>query len=236
MTWIKICGTTSFDDATSAIRAGADALGFIFYPASPRYIEPQAARLIVARLPEKIEKVGVFVDQTSDAVLATAAKVGLTSVQLPVNDDPFLAEQLAQGCHPRFDDLWPRDRPRLKILAAVSMRTDLETGLARAKEWNAELVWAFLLDSASLTQHGGTGIAFDWKASSSAADEIRGLGKIVVAGGLTPSNVGQAMRILRPWGVDVVSGVEAQPGKKDPEKVQAFVRAVRQADQAEKSA
>jgi phosphoribosylanthranilate isomerase len=236
MTWIKICGTTSFDDAACAMRAGADALGFIFYPGSARYIEPQAARLIVARLPEKIEKIGVFVGQPSDTILSTAAKVGLTGVQLLVDDDPFLAEQLADGRHPRFRELWPKDRPPLKILVAVSMRMDPQAGLAKAKEWRPELVHAFLLDSGSLTQHGGTGVPFDWKASSSAAGVLRGLGKIAVAGGLTPSNVVEAMGILKPWGVDVVSGVEAQPGKKDPDKVQTFIAAVRQADQSKKSA
>jgi phosphoribosylanthranilate isomerase len=236
MTWVKICGTTSFEDASCAMGAGADALGFIFYPGSARYIEPQAARLIVARLPEKIEKIGVFVDQPSETILSIAAKVGLTAVQLLANDDPFLAEQLAGGHHPHFKQLWPKERPPVKILVAVSMRADPLAGVAKAKEWKAELVHAFLLDSGSLTQHGGTGVTFDWKASSDAADVIRTLGKIVVAGGLNPSNVGDAMRILKPWGVDVVSGVEAQPGKKNAGKVQAFVTAVRQADQAEKSA
>ena len=232
MTWIKICGTTSLEDAVLAMRAGADALGFIFYPGSARYIEPQAARQIVARLPEKIEKVGVFVDQPSDAILSLAAKVGLTAVQLLVSDDPFLAEQLADPQNPQFKKMWPKGRPALKILVAVSMRTDPEAGVAKAKEWKAGEVYAFLLDSGSLTQHGGTGTTFDWQAASAKAEDLRALGRIAVAGGLNSANVGEAMSILKPWGVDVVSGVEAQPGKKDPEKVKAFISAVRGAEKS----
>jgi len=228
MTWVKICGITNPEDALTAVNAGADALGFVFYEPSPRYVEPQTVRQIVARLPERVERVGVFVGLSSDAMLSIAAKADLTAMQLLVDEDPILAEQFAEGRHPRAKQLWPAGRPYPKVFVALSMKGNTAAAIAQVKEWKASLVHGFLLDSGSVAQPGGTGQTFDWEASLSAIEEVRQLGNIVAAGGLTPANVREAVGILKPWGVDVSSGVEAKPGKKDPEKVRSFMNAVRE--------
>jgi len=124
-----------------------------------------------------------------------------------------------------FEELTRGDTP-LKLIPVVSMQGENPEG--QAKMWKPPVVYAFLLESAA--RAGGTGLQFDWAANQKQAEAIKRLGKVIVAGGLTPTNVGQAMRILKPWGVDVSSGVEAAPGKKDPEKVRAFIAAVRRAD------
>jgi phosphoribosylanthranilate isomerase len=227
MTWVKICGITNPEDALTAVNAGADALGFVFYEPSPRYVEPQVVRQIGVRLPERVERVGVFVGHQSDRMLAIAAKAGLTAVQLLGEEDPVLAPQFADGRHPRGKNLLPKGWPNVKVLVALSMR-DPAAALAQAKEWDAKRVRAFLLDSGSPAKPGGTGQVFDWNASLAAVEQIRNLGNIVAAGGLTPENVGRAVDILKPWGVDVSSGVEASPGKKDPEKVRSFIRAAKE--------
>jgi phosphoribosylanthranilate isomerase len=217
MTWVKICGTTNLEDALVAIEAGADALGFVFYDKSPRNVTVEAAREIVEKVPENVEKVGVFVNEPEDVICSVADQSGMTSVQMHGhNEDPHVADLVAQR------------RPGLKILAAISMHRIKPAGWAMM--WNPENVHAFLVDSGNSEKPGGTGMVFDWGASVPVLDVIRRLGKIVVAGGLTSANVGQAIAIVKPWGVDVVSGVEAKPGKKDPGKVRAFVKAVRAAD------
>jgi phosphoribosylanthranilate isomerase len=129
---------------------------------------------------------------------------------------------------PHVADLVVKRKPQVKVLAAISMRQS--NPAARAMMWDADSIEAFLVDSGNASKHGGTGEVFDWTSAISSLHDIRRLGKVVAAGGLTPANVGQAIEILKPWGVDVVSGVEARPGKKDPEKVRAFVRAVREHD------
>ncbi len=217
MTWVKICGMTNLQDALVAVDAGADAVGFLFYEKSPRHVTMEKAREICEKLPEGVEKVGVFVNQTEQTLLSVAGSVGLTAVQMHGdNEDPHVADLVVQR------------KPSVKVLAAISMRRPNPTG--RAMRWRPESVDAFLLDSGNASNHGGTGEVFDWGAAIPALDEIKRLGRIVAAGGLTPRNVGLAIETLRPWGVDVVSGVEASPGKKDPEKVRAFVRAVREMD------
>jgi phosphoribosylanthranilate isomerase len=121
-------------------------------------------------------------------------------------------------------------RPPLKVFVAISMsRRDPHE---RAIMWNPKVVHAFLLDSGTSSRLGGTGESFDWSASIPTVETIKGLGNVLLAGGLTPENAGEAIAVLKPWGVDVVSGVEARPGKKDPEKVRAFVKAVRVADKS----
>lgn len=218
MTWIKICGITNLDDARTAVEAGADALGFVFYEKSPRKIDVEAACQIVTELPPTVEKVGVFVNHQEDSICSIADRVGLTAMQMHGDDeDPHVA------------DLVIARRPRLKVLAAISMYHPTPDGWAMM--WRPEVVHAFLLDSGTPSQQGGTGKAFDWKAAIPITDTIKRLGKIVLAGGLNSANVGEGMRILKPWGVDVASGVEREPGKKDPEKVRAFVAAVRKAEQ-----
>jgi phosphoribosylanthranilate isomerase len=216
MTWIKICGTTNLEDALTAVDAGADAVGFVFYEKSPRNISVAAAREIVRELPERIEKIGVFVNQREDSICSVIDGAGITGVQMHGDKED-----------PRVADLVIERRRHIKVLAAVSMNHPHPQG--QAMMWHPQSVQAFLLDSGTSSKHGGSGQVFDWAAAVPVLDDIKRLGRVVAAGGLTPENVRDAIGILKPWGVDVVSGVEASPGKKDPEKVRAFVRAVRDA-------
>jgi phosphoribosylanthranilate isomerase len=217
MTWVKICGMTNLEDALTAVDAGADAVGFVFYEKSPRNISVETAREIVEKLPESLEKIGVFVNECEDSICAVADAAGLTAFQMHGdNEDPHVA------------DLVVGRRPGLKVLAAISMHHPSPVGWASV--WEPDVVRAFLVDSGTQSKLGGTGETFDWRASVGMLDEIRRFGQVVLAGGLTAKNVAEAIGILKPWGVDVASGVEATPGKKDPEKVRAFVKAVREAD------
>ena len=217
MTWVKICGMTNLEDALTAVEAGADAVGFVFYEKSPRCVSVETAREIVEKLPERVEKVGVFVNQLEDVLCDVADRAGLTAIQMHGdNEDPHVA------------DLVVSERPKLKVLSAISMLRQRPDGWAMM--WLPDAVHAFLLDSGNSSKHGGTGETFDWRASVPVVDNIKKVGRVVAAGGLTPTNVAGAIGILTPWGVDVASGVEARPGNKDPEKVRAFVRAVREMD------
>ena len=217
MTWVKICGMTNLEDALVAVEAGADAVGFVFYEKSPRNISVEAARNIVEKLPDIVEKVGVFVNELEDRLCDVADRAGLTAVQMHGhNEDPHVA------------DLVVAKRSNLKVLAAISMSHNDPQGWAMM--WRPDVVHAFLVDSGDSSKHGGTGKTFDWNNSGAMVKSIQRLGNVVAAGGLTPGNVVDAVNVLQPWGVDVVSGVEASPGKKDPEKVRAFVRAVREMD------
>jgi phosphoribosylanthranilate isomerase len=220
MTWIKICGTTNLEDALAAVEAGVNALGFVFAP-SPRRISPRDAARIIVALPAEVEKIGVFVNQSVDLVLDTVAKAGLTGVQLHGEEDVRYARQLQQ-------------KNGLRVMKAISMREVGEgkgKGLALAMQEDAAKTFsALLLDSGSAAKRGGTGAVFDWQE---AAPMARLLGKkfpLIIAGGLNAENVAKAMRIFQPWGVDVVSGVEQAPGKKDPAKLRVFVAAVRAAE------
>jgi phosphoribosylanthranilate isomerase len=214
MTWVKICGTTNLEDALLAVEAGADALGFVFYEKSPRNITVEAAREIVQELPESVEKVGVFVAESPNGIDAIQRQVGLTAVQA-----------YSPATQEWFD--WQR-HSRCKLLVAIQASRVSDSIFVG--EGMKQAVHAILLDSGSGARPGGTGECFDWE---SAKGMVRGLGEsvpVVIAGGLTPENVGDAIGILRPWGVDVSSGVEARPGKKDPGKLRAFVQAVREMD------
>jgi phosphoribosylanthranilate isomerase len=217
MTWVKICGITNLEDALVAVDAGADAVGFVFYEKSPRMIDVETVREITEKLPESVERVGVFVNEQEGRICAIADEAGITSVQMHGdNEDPHVADLVVQR------------RPKLKIVPAISMLHPNPLGWAMT--WHPDVVQAFLLDSGTPSRPGGTGEVFSWRDSVPALGEIKKLGNVIAAGGLTDENVGDAMRILKPWGVDVASGVEARPGKKDPEKVRAFVRAVRESD------
>jgi phosphoribosylanthranilate isomerase len=217
MTWVKICGMTNLEDALLAVDAGADAVGFVFYEKSPRYVSVEMAREIVGKLPDSVEKVGVFVNAGEDVLCDLADCAGLTAIQMHGdNEDPHVA------------DLVKARRPKLKVLAAISMQQKSPDGWAMM--WSPDAIHAFLVDSGDPSKPGGTGKAFDWRSSGPALENIKRLGNVVAAGGLSPENVPVALSVLKPWGVDVVSGVEARPGKKDPEKVRAFVRAVREMD------
>jgi len=217
MTWVKICGMTNLEDALVAADVGADAVGFVFYEKSPRNVNVEAAREIIRQLPKQLEKVGVFVNKAEDFIDLVIEKTAITAVQMHGDDED-----------PRVADLIMKRRSDIKILPAISMKRPNPAGWAMM--WHPDSVCAFLLDSGGNGKHGGTGQSFDWRSSTDSVDAIRSIGKLVAAGGLCPANVGEAIATLRPWGVDVVSGVEASPGKKDPEKVRAFVRAVREYD------
>jgi phosphoribosylanthranilate isomerase len=216
MIWIKICGTTNLEDGLTAIEAGADALGFVFYEKSPRKIDPETAREVVEQLPPDIEKVGVFVNEPVEEILNTVVQAGLTAVQLHGGDfrNPEFIRSLKDG-------------GELKIFLALQAG---EFGRFDAIDGNRAGVDAVLLDSGTPQLVGGTGKTFDWRGSAAGIEGITNNMNVIVAGGLTPANVAEAIRILKPWGVDVVSGVEAMPGKKDPAKVNAFINAVRSAE------
>jgi phosphoribosylanthranilate isomerase len=241
MTWIKICGMTNLEDALTAVEAGADAMGFVFYEKSPRNVSVEAAREICEKLPEGVEKIGVFVNGSGVEACDLVLQVGLTGCQSYASEAGEAPSgstgAMGLGCFPK--------RPRF----LVSLRMNhLAEGEERIRKLVADFVnlkknlpkeaWALtevmntiVLDSGDLRTPGGTGKTFDWEGAVPIAEEMRRGGvNLVVAGGLTPENVGDAIEILKPWGVDVVSGVEASPGRKDPEKVRAFVKAVRDAD------
>ena len=216
MTWIKICGTTNLEDARVAVEGGADALGFVFYEKSPRQINPETAGKIAAKLPASIEKVGVFVEEPVEGILLTVAEAGLTAAQL--HGDRYLEPKSFQQLKSARD---------LKVFLVVPAKNLSSTDWLKGKGLGVNAVF---FDSGTPQLPGGTGKAFDWSTAAPAIEAISKDVNVVVAGGLTPTNVGEAIRILKPWGVDVASGVEARPGKKDPEKVRAFIEAVRQAD------
>lgn len=197
MTRVKICGITSAADAKVAVDAGAAALGFNFHPASPRFIEPARAREIAADLPTHIWRVGVFVDRERQAIADIAAQAGLDTIQLHGNE----SEELCRD--------W--DLRVIKV-ARVRSRADVE----KLSRYPVELM---LVDAYVEGTHGGTGARFDWSLLEGVDRQ-----RLILSGGLTPENVGEAVRTVRPWAVDVASGVEASPGVKDPEKVKRFIR------------
>jgi phosphoribosylanthranilate isomerase len=216
--WIKICGNTSLDDALLAANAGADALGFVFAP-SPRRVTPAQVAAIVPHLPAAIEKIGVFVDVSFNEIESIVRASSITGVQLHFDAAPDLPAKLRA----HFG-------PQIRIMRVIHFAGESE-GNAAVIIPDANLD-AVLVDSRTATAVGGTGQAFDWPAASktlfqnAAARKLR----LVAAGGLNPDNVVEAIRTLRPWGVDVVSGVEAAPGRKDPVKVRAFVACARAAN------
>jgi phosphoribosylanthranilate isomerase len=229
MTWVKICGMTNLEDALVAVDAGADAVGFVFYEKSPRCVSVETAREIVEKLPAAVEKVGVFVGETAERVRDMSKKAALTLVQtypdlhnpLSIPDDRFL-----ESASSRVILALPASQ--LKYLDADN--PDAIAGF-RVSSIFRDRVAAVLLDSGTSDRPGGTGKKFNWQRAVPITYLMGRIGlRLIVAGGLTPASVGDAMKALTPWGVDVASGVEARPGKKDPEKVRAFVRAVREID------
>ena len=236
---------TNLEDALLAVDAGADAVGFVFYEKSPRKTDSVAARKIVEKLPDSVEKIGVFVNDQGLNLLRVLLDVGLTGVQTypPAEDEERVGgyfETIAAGplpdrvSHARFLSALPMnligEQEEIRRLGS-----DLaEWGMNRSR--GARLTTqeaAVVLDSGDLRTPGGTGKTFDWNKAIPIAEGMRQGGvKLVVAGGLTPENVAEAIRILKPWGVDVASGVEVSPGMKDPGKVRAFVNAVRAADKS----
>jgi phosphoribosylanthranilate isomerase len=217
--WIKICANTSLGDAQVAAEAGADAVGFVFAP-SPRRVTAEQVAKIVPQLPAALEKIGVFVDAGLDEIAATVEAAGLTGVQLHFDAPAELAAQLRE----RFGS-------RLRILGVVHF--DERSGARVAAIARDTHIDALLLDSRTAAAVGGTGVAFDWDAARGLIFDAGGPMKFIAAGGLTPGNVVEAIATLRPWGVDVVSGVESAPGRKDPVKVRAFIERARTASRRE---
>ena len=211
--WIKICGNTNLEDTRLAAELGADAVGFVFAP-SPRRVTTEHVAAIVPHLPEAVAKVGVFVTQDFDEIAETVRGAGLTGMQLG-GFDPHLVVRLAEA----FPELLIVQTAHW--MAGTQTATDFANSLHQIR--GASGIDAVLIDSRTVTASGGTGITFDWQAARRA---LAALGTLpyIVAGGLNPGNVADAISVLRPWGVDVASGVEAHPGRKDPEKVAAFIR------------
>jgi len=196
---IKICGITNEADALAAVHAGADALGFIFYRGSPRYVEPERVAGIVGGLPPFVVPVGVFVNASVDEVDEVCEKTGIQVAQLHGDESPDYCRRVA--------------RPVVKALRV------------RDESWKSDAaayaVGAVLLDTYAEDRYGGTGTVFDWRLVEGSPH------RVILSGGLNPMNVAEAVRSVRPYGVDTGSGVEREPGRKDHGKIRAFVEAVR---------
>jgi phosphoribosylanthranilate isomerase len=202
---VKICGITNAKDAGVAVEAGADALGFICYRQSPRYVEPTVVKQIVASLPPLVTPVGVFVNEDLTTVRNTMDSCGLALAQLHGDESAAYCQELG--------------RPVMKALRLK----DRASFLALAEFQGRAGVRGFVLDAFSEKAYGGTGQVTDWGLAAEAAKAAT----ILLAGGLTPDNVAEAILAVRPYGVDVSSGVESVPGKKDHGKLRAFLQAVR---------
>lgn len=195
---VKICGLTCLDEALHAVACGADALGFVFYPGSPRYVDPDKAAAIIAALPPFVSAVGLFVNEVPRRIAEVAQQCRLDLLQLHGDETPA-------------DCLLPGRR----VIKALRVRD--EASLTRAADYP---VAALLLDAWVADRYGGTGATFNWDLAAAQARR----GPVILAGGLTPDNVAAAVRRVRPFAVDVSSGVESAPGRKDPDKVAAFIR------------
>ena len=211
--WVKICANTSLEDAQLAAQAGADAVGFVFAP-SPRRVTAAQVAEITPHLPATVEKIGVFVDAGLDEICSTVRACGLTGVQVHSNANPDLIKELRA-----------RLGAAMRIIRVVHFSPD---AAAEIREIVADSnIDAVLVDSRTANAVGGTGTAFNWADARATIFGHPGAAKLIAAGGLTPANVGEAITTLRPSGVDVASGVEASPGRKDPAKVRQFIAAAR---------
>ena len=216
--WIKICGNTSLEDALLAAEAGADAVGFVFAP-SPRRVTAEQVAAIVPRLPATVERIGVFVDAGVEEIVSTVKACGLTGVQLHFDADPEMPARL-------------RERLGAEVRIVCVVHFDEQTAAqcaARLAEYESNpYVDTVLVDSRTTTATGGTGTTFDWAAAQKALFHHAGEKKrLIAAGGLSAANVAEAIATLRPWGVDVVTGVEAAPGRKDAARVREFIACAR---------
>jgi phosphoribosylanthranilate isomerase len=203
---VKICGITNWVDARRAVAEGAELLGFNFHARSPRYVAPAKARKIVRRLPRKISVVGVFVNESEQKMLEIARAVGLDTLQLHGDETPAMVARLK------------RSFPVIKAIRVKGSSVGGELGRFKAAT-------ALMLDGFDTRRRGGTGKTFDWEI----ARRAKRYGRVFLAGGLTPENVGEAIRAARPYAVDVCSGVEARPGKKDPARIKHLMRAAKDA-------
>jgi phosphoribosylanthranilate isomerase len=208
---VKICGLTDLDDALAAAEAGAGLLGFNFYPRSPRYISPQACSRITGRLAARglrVQAVGVFVNAGRAEIEAIAGDCGLDLLQLHGDESPELLVELGPRAFKAIRPASAADAEAL--LAHYGQRADRP---------------ALLIDAARPGAYGGTGATGDWRLAAAIAQAR----PVLLAGGLKPDNVAEAIAQVRPWGVDVASGVEDSPGRKDRRQVAAFIAAARQA-------
>ncbi len=199
---MKICGITNIEDARHASACGADALGFVFYPGSPRFVDPDQARRIIAELPPMLTTVGLFVNQSPARIREMVEFCGLNTVQLHGEEEP---DQCSY--------------PPCRVIKALRLKDGMDESVFAAYRVSALLLDAYVPD-----KFGGTGKCCDWNRAAAIASRHR----VILAGGLNPENVTDAVRQVRPYGVDVSSGVEKRPGQKDPEKVATFIRMARE--------
>lgn len=203
MTKVKICGITNLEDALLSVKFGADALGFNFYERSPRYVSPSDAESIVERMKAPIIKFGVFVNETIEEILDAEFISEIDVIQLHGDETPEFVARL-------------RKETDAKIVKAFRVSDAFDIGLVNDYE-----VDAILLDSFSASEHGGTGNKFDWELTRKVAANVEFL---YLAGGLNPNNVADAIKSVQPFAVDVASGVELSKRKKDPKKLEAFIK------------
>jgi len=201
MTFIKICGITNLDDALAAVAAGADALGFNFYKPSPRYITPQSARDIIEQLPRSVLTVGVFVNEEAATLIANEA--GVTALQLHGDESPSYCRELAANY----------------VIKTFVVADDFNIDVIKSYETEA-----IMLDTRDNKLRGGTGQRFDW---SIAQQVSRLVPKLFLAGGLSPENIEEAIETVHPYAVDTCSALEDKPGKKNHERMRAFIETVR---------
>lgn len=206
MVQVKVCGITNLDDARASVDAGAFALGFNFYSKSPRYIEPERASRIIEQLPQSVLSVGVFVNEPDNEAIQTAAKTaGIRAVQLHGDESPSFCQTLKN----------------LFVIKALRVDHDFDPSDAARFETDA-----ILLDAFSAGIYGGSGNTFDWTVAGRTKPLVK---KLFLAGGLNATNVGLAIETARPFALDVCSGVERAPGRKDLMKLAAFMDAIRKA-------
>lgn len=202
ITRVKICGITNLEDALCAVNAGADALGFVFYKGSPRYITPEKAGETTSALPPFVTTVGLFVNASSEIIQQTMQTAGLGVVQLHGDETP---EDCCLHPYPVIKAVRVRNADSLKGIGSYH-------------------VSALLLDAWNDQHYGGTGESFDWQLTK----KLTGGRPLILAGGLSPENVAEAIRVVHPYAVDVSSGVEKSPGNKDHDKVRQFIQQVKQ--------
>ena len=204
---VKICGITNAKDAQAAVDAGANLLGFNFYAKSPRHIAEETAAEIRSHLPKRVKAVGIFVNHLPADVISLRSSLGLDAVQLHGDEPPEAVAEIA---------------PVVPVIKAF--RVEPEFPLTTLDQYSQ--AFAFLFDAAHTDQYGGTGCTTDWDVARRAAAKHR----IILAGGLKVENVAAAVRIVRPYGIDVASGVESSPGKKDHGRLREFIQEVRRAE------
>jgi phosphoribosylanthranilate isomerase len=206
MVRVKICGITNITDALSAAECGIDALGFIFYPKSPRYVPPEKAKEIIQKLPREMTRVGVFVNQEIQEVKEVAKFCDLSLIQLHGDESPLYCIQLSG----------------FSLIKAVSPRT--EADILKSRKYP---VGAILVDAYEPGRYGGTGKISDWRL----AIKVKETHPLILSGGLSAENIREAIEAVRPHAVDINSGIEISPGKKDPDKIRRIMEVVREIEQ-----